>query len=417
MENWLKATHSRGTDLYSRKFSYMPQRRPYRIVILLVFFINGFLYSNCTGRLPELKDYFGVSDSVLGTMLFGTALGALAAMPLTGWLTTRFNSGKLMIASGILFCCAVPMIPLSHNLWIARAAFLLTGFFSGAMDITMNGQAVFVERAFGRTIMSSFHAAFSIGMALGAGSGALFAQYRCPLQVHLLIMAAGSIGVLIGVSAIVLRNQPGRSQAPATRSKTRNISPMIWLIAIVGFCGMTGEGSMVDWSAIYLHGTLGQSKAFSALAVGSFATAMTIGRLLGDRLIDAAGKPAMMIASCLTAISGLSIALLFVSPWIALGGFFLVGLGLSNIVPITYSTAGNIQGIDPAAGIAIASTIGYTGFFISPPTIGYLADGFGLRIGLCFVLGLLVLMLALILLLIRHERIRRFSAASQVPCP
>jgi MFS family permease len=411
LEKPLKGCYSPDKDLYTELFS-MPQKLQYRIAIVLVFFVNGFLYANVTGRLPELKDFFGVSDSVLGTMLFGTAIGALAAMPLAGWLTTRFNSGRLMIVCGILFCCMVPLIPFSHNWWIARAAFLLTGFFSGAMDITMNGQAIFVERSWSRTIMSSFHAAFSIGMALGAGTGALFANHHFGIQPHLWIMAAVCILVMAAVSPIVLRSQPTTRELPTTKSKARRIPPLIWLIAIVGFCGMTGEGSMVDWSALYLHTVVGESKAFSALAVGSFATAMTIGRIFGDRLTEAAGKPAMLLGSCISSIAGLAIALSFVSAPVALAGFFLVGLGLSNVVPITYSTAGNIRGMDPAAGIAIASTIGYSGFFVSPPTIGYLADSFGLRIGLCFVLGLLLVMLFFIFLLIRYERSQQTNAGN-----
>jgi MFS family permease len=176
----------------------------------------------------------------------------------------------------------------------------------------------------------------------------------------------------------------------------RRIPLLIWMIAIIGFCGMTGEGSMVDWSAIYMHTVVGKTKAFSALAVGSFATAMTIGRLFGDRLIDKAGKQFILFCSCFAAIAGLSIALLFISAPTVLIGFFLVGIGLSNVVPLTYSTAGNIKGIEPAAGIAIASTIGYSGFFVAPPAIGYLADTFGLRVGLCFTLLLFLIMLSVI---------------------
>lgn len=402
----MKGSFEPGRDLYPVKN---------RLAILLVFFVNGFLYANCTGRLPELKDFFNVSDGMLGTMLLGVAIGALAAMPLTGWLATRYNSGRLMISCGILFCFMVPLIPISQNIWMGRAAFLLTGFFSGAMDITMNGQAVFVERAYGRMIMSSFHAAFSVGMALGAGSGALFASHHYGVGPHLWVMSLLCVAVLVAVSPTVLRSQPATPPLAADRGKVQKIPTLIWLIAIIGFCGMTGEGSMVDWSAVYLHSVTGQSKAFSALGVGSFATAMTIGRLFGDRLIATIGKQTMLFGSCIAAIAGLSTAILFVSPWTALAGFFLVGLGLSNIVPIAYSAAGNLPGLDPAAGIAIASTIGYTGFFVSPPTIGYLADGFGLRVGLCFVLMLLLLMLVFIGLLTRQGHSRPMAADGGTP--
>ena len=380
----------------------MNKHLQYRIAVIVYFFVNGFVYANCTGRLPELKDFFRVSNSVLGTMLFMTAIGALVAMPLTGWLTTKYNSGKLAICAGLLFCCIIPFIPVSSNIWIGRMSFLMTGFFSGAMDITMNGQAVFVERAYKKTIMSSFHAAYSIGMALGAGSGALFANYHYPLLPQLLLVAIAGFIALAIVAPVILRDQPVSVKQQLEKGHRQRIPLLIWLIAIIGFCGMTGEGSMVDWSAIYMHTVVGKTKAFSALAVGSFATAMTIGRLFGDRLIDAMGKKTILFCSCFAAIAGLAIVLLFVNAPVVLIGLFLVGAGLSNVVPLTYSTAGNLEGIEPAAGIAIASTIGYSGFFVGPPVIGYLADSFGLRIGLCFTMILFLVMLSMILFITRR---------------
>jgi predicted MFS family arabinose efflux permease len=382
----------------------MNKHLQYRIAVITYFFVNGFVYANCTGRLPELKDFFGVSNSVLGTMLFMTAIGALVAMPLTGWLTTRYNSGKLTICSGLLFCCIIPFIPISSNIWIGRIGFLMTGFFSGAMDITMNGQAVFVERAYKKTIMSSFHAAWSIGMALGAGSGALFANYHYPLRPQLLLVAIAGFIALVISAPVILRAQPVSAKQQTVKGHRQKIPLLIWLIAIIGFCGMTGEGSIIDWSAIYMHTVIGKTKAFSALTIFSFGTAMTLGRLFGDRLIDAMGKKTILFCSCFTAIAGLAIVLLFVNATAVLIGLFLVGAGLSNVVPVTYSTAGNIKGIEPAAGIAIASTIGYSGFFVGPPVIGYLADSFNLRIGLCFTMLLFLVMLSMIRFVTRKER-------------
>ena len=375
----------------------------YRIAVLLFFFINGFLYANVTSRLPELKMHFGVSNSVLGTMLFTTAIGALVAMPLTGWLSTRYGSGLLVIYAGFFFCCVVPCIAFSPYIWLGRMSFFMTGFFSGAMDITMNAQAVLVERLYKKTMMSSFHAAFSIGMALGAGTGALFANYHLPLQHHLVYMSIFSVLVLAAVVPALLRNQREQPMAEKGANSRKKIPRGIWLLAIVGFCGMTGEGSMVDWSAIYTNTVVGSTKAFSALAVGAFATAMTIGRAFGDRLIDKAGKQTVLFCSCFSAIAGLGIVLTVISAPAAIAGFFLVGAGLSNVVPMTYSMAGNIKGVEPAAGIAFASTIGYSGFFIGPPVIGYLGDAYGLRIGLCFTLCLLLIMLSVILLIMRSR--------------
>jgi MFS family permease len=216
-------------------------------------------------------------------------------------------------------------------------------------------------------------------------------------------MSIASIAAVAAVSPIILRNQAGNTTVKGPKTRGQRIPFLIWMIAIIGYCGMTGEGSMVDWSAIYMHTVVGMTKAFSALAVGTFATAMTIGRLFGDYFIDRMGRRFILLFSCFAAIAGLSLALLLPTAPTVLMGFFLVGIGLSNVVPMTYSTAGNIKGIEPAAGIAIASTIGYAGFFVSPPVIGYLADGFGLRIGLAFPLLLFLVMLALILFLTRKD--------------
>jgi MFS family permease len=166
---------------------------------------------------------------------------------------------------------------------------------------------------------------------------------------------------------------------------------------------MTGEGSMADWSAIYMHKVVGESEAFGAIAFGIFGAAMTMGRLFGDFFTMRLGKYKLLIADSILAIFGLSIAILFPHPTVTLVGFFLVGLGLSTIVPIVYSTAGNTKGVAPSVGIAMATSIGNLGFFVGPPTIGYIADLLGLRVGLAFPVTLFLLMFIFIVLLLRSK--------------
>jgi fucose permease len=145
-----------------------------------------------------------------------------------------------------------------------------------------------------------------------------------------------------------------------------------------------------------LNKVVGESEGFAALGVASFAWAMFFGRLLGDFIIKNLGRRKVLIISCLLSVIGLAFTLSIVNAWVALVGFFLVGLALSNVVPIIYSMAGNTEGVSPSAGIAMATTVGYAGFFIGPPVIGYLADIFSLRIGLLFTLSLFVLMLVFV---------------------
>ncbi len=374
----------------------------HRISVSLFFFINGFLYGNWVARLPELKSFFSVSNSVLGTLLLMTSVGALVSMPLTGGLVRRIGDRRLTLIAGLLFAAFIPLVVVSHQLWLARLAFFLVGFSSGALDVSMNGQGVRVERLWAKSIMSSFHALFSIGMALGAATGFLFSYARISIETQLLLLSAGSIIVLLFASQNLLPSAADTTTEGSDKSRGKVIfTAYLIAISIIAFCGMTGEGSMADWSAIYLHTVAGATESFSAIAFFSFSAAMTVGRLSGDLLINRFGRQRMLVADCLVAIAGLVLALLVVSPYAIISGFFLVGLGLATIVPLVYSAAGNLEGMEPSAGIAAASTIGYTGFFFGPPLIGYLSDAFGLRMALCYPLLLFAVMFFLVRKFIR----------------
>ncbi len=370
-----------------------------RIAIGIFFFVNGFLYANWTARLPELKAFYDISNGTLGTLLFTTAAGALVSMPIAGWITGKYNNEMLTVLAGILFCSVIPLIPLSNDLWVARSCFFATGFFSGAMDVTMNGQAVLVEREWKKPIMSSFHALFSIGMAIGAGVSALFSRFHIILPAHFLVVSLAAIAAILSCARIIIRDPVALPLSITDKNSGTFRLPALAILplGIIAFCGMTGEGAMADWSAIYMHTVVGSTESFSALAFGVFGAAMTIGRIFGDRLTAALGKNTLLLLDVAVAITGLSLSLLFPYAWVSMIGFFMVGIGLATIVPIIYSTAGNTPGVSPSAGIAMASTIGYMGFFVGPPMIGHLADIFGLRTGLAYVVGLFIVMGVLII--------------------
>lgn len=386
-----------------------------RIAVSAFFGVNGFLYANWASRLPELQRFFGVNDARLGTLLFTLALGALVSMPFTGWLTAQFGSRRIAYFTGITTGIFILALPLYPNVWLASAVFFLLGMSNGAMDVAMNGQAVYVERQYGRTIMSSFHAVFSLGMAAGAATGGLCAKWHLPLNTHFLAIAVLGIATLLWATRHLIPDEANPAN-PANADggdadggghfqlPTKAILPL----GIIAFCCMTGEGSMADWSAIYMHKVVGSTEAFAAFAVGSFSVAMTIGRIFGDALTLRLGKRNLLIVDSVVAILGLSLALLVPHPWVALGGFFLVGLGLATVVPIVYSTAGNTPGVAPGVGIAMATTIGYSGFFIGPPTIGFLSEQFNLTAGLVFVLVLFGIMAAMVIVAIEPRRMRRY---------
>ncbi len=369
-----------------------------RIAVSTFFFINGFLYANWTARLPELQRFFGLNNAQLGSVLFCIALGSMVAMPFAGWLGSKFGSDAIVKVTALLFCVSIPLVAISQNEWLIRLCFFFLGAASGSMDVTMNGQAVLVERLWGKVIFSSFHAVFSIGMAIGAAVGGVFSNFQIPLQTHLTILAVLGTLPIIWASTKLIKDKPEVAEQVISEEKTDKFLALKTILpfGIIAFCCMTGEGSMVDWSAIFMNKVVGQSEVLSAWAFGTFGVAMTIGRVFGDYFTLKLGKQKLMLIDALLSMVGLGIALAFVSVWSTFIGFFLVGLGLSTIVPIVFSSAGNLKNISPSAGISMATSIGYTGFFIGPPTIGYLAEAFDLRVGLGFVLFLFVLMAGII---------------------
>ena len=367
-----------------------------RLAVALFFFTNGFQYANWVARLPEVEKLYNISHATLGTLLLCSAAGAITAMPFAGYLTVLFGSRRITIFTGATMASLLIMIPLLSNLWYIGALFFLFGVLSGSEDVAMNGQAVYVERMYQKPILSSFHGIWSVGTALGAGCGALMAKFEVALFNHFIVVSIFCLALILWASFNLISDEVSKIEmntegGTTFRLPTKAIVP----IGLIAFCGMTGEGSIADWSALYMNKEIGQSEAFSALTFGAFATAMTIGRIFGDYFTGKYGKRNMLIFNSLAAIGGLSLALLTAIPFIVLLGFFIVGLSLATIVPIVYSTAGNTEGVAPSVGIAMATTIGYAGFFVGPPIIGYLADIFNLRVGLLFTLFLFIVMLAL----------------------
>ena len=321
------------------------------------------------------------------------ALGAVIGMPFTGWLAVHYGSALITKLFAVVLCTAIAMIGFPSSLAVESIVFFAIGLFNGGMDVTMNEQAVLVERLWKKPIMSSFHGLWSVGMAVGAGTGALFSKSHISLSAHFISIAVLTAVILVWASQNLIKGKPAASGRESAFVLPKR---MIVPLGFIAFCGMLSEGSVGDWSAIFMNKVIGATESFSALAFGAFAAGMTTGRFTGDYFTLHYGKKKLLIADGLLAFTGFGIVLGFVSAWSTFLGFFLAGLGLATVVPLIYTTAGNAPGVSPSVGIAMATTIGYAGFFVGPPVIGYLADSFGLRIGLTFPMLLLVIMLGLI---------------------
>lgn len=365
---------------------------PARLAVKIIFFLNGFAHANYYSRLPRIQDQFGIDNGTLGVVLLSSSFGALLAMPFTGWLIMRNGSRSIGLLSVYMYCALVPFITISPNLVSLLVVFFLLGVSSGMLDVAMNAQAVMIEQRWGKPIMTSFHAFFSVGMMLGALSGALFSKMDTSLLTHFASITVVNLIVITIARYYLLHDKPEiKGEGPAFRLPS---AAMVG-IGIIAFCSMLGEGAMSDWSTNYMENFANASVSLAPIGLSAFAAAMTIGRIFGDRARLKYGDKKLMIVCGLISTAGLLISILFVSPFTVIAGFFIVGIGLSAIVPIAYSVAGNAKGLPSGVALAMVTTVGYSGFLFGPPIIGFLADFVTLRFALLLVLFLFLVMTAL----------------------
>lgn len=360
-----------------------------RVAIGLVFSVNGFAFASWVPHIPTVQARLGISAGQLGLALFGVAAGALVSMPIAGALTARFGSRRVTVISSVLFCLFVALPVRSTHFAMLAIALALTGAASGAMDVSMNAHGIVVEKRRGRPIMSSLHALYSLGGLLGAGSATLVLRAGIAPEAHLVAAAGLGLVVVLGAARFLLPGpepHAGRGHAFALPS-----GPLV-IFGWIAFFVMMAEGAMADWSAVYLRHTLAAAPGLAGAGFASFSLAMAAGRMTGDRLVAGLGPVAVVRGGGALAAVGLGAALLLHQPLGAVIGFGCVGLGLSNLIPIVFSTAGRTPGAVPGTAIAAVSTLGYGGFLAGPPLVGAVADLAGLPLAL----GLLVIFLALV---------------------
>ena len=363
---------------------------PSRLAVKIIFFLNGFVHANYFSRLPRIQEQFSIDNGVVGLVLLASSVGALIAMPFTGWLIIRNGSRRITIFGIFFYCALIPFIPWMPNLPSLMILFFILGVSSGMSDVAMNSQAVIVEKQMKRPIMTSFHALFSVGMALGAFAGAFFTEIGAGIFVHFAFVSALSLVTVFLARYYLVHDQPQvrASEGPAFRLPNAAMVS----IGVIAFCSMLGEGAMADWSTNYMENIAMANQALAPIGLSAFALAMTIGRIFGDGARVKFGDRSLMVACGLVATAGLCIAITFTHPFIVIAGLFIVGIGLSAIVPIAYSIAGHTKDLPPGVGLAMVTTVGYSGFLFGPPIIGFIAQWQNLRVALGFVALLFVVM-------------------------
>jgi len=369
---------------------------PARAAVGAAFFGNGFGIGIWAAQLPRFKAALGLSDGQLSLGLLAFSIGAVALMPVVGWAITVVGSRLATITAAFAFTATLLLVGLAPSLPLFVAASLLAGASNGTMDISMNTNATVVEKAWGTAIMSSFHAFFSLGGLAGAAlSGLLIALEFSIFQT--LLAACLGMGLLFVAAAFGMMSETKRAQDGEGHGFALPRGPVVVVAVLAMFCFVV-EGAMVDWTAIYLQTVAGADLQAAVTGFAAFSLAMTICRFLGDAVVRALGRARTVQVGGLLAASGLSLAILLPQPIPATLGFALVGFGLANVVPVLFSAAAQMEGIAPSVGVAMVATLGYGGYLMGPPLIGFGGDLVGLRV----MLGVLILFAIIIVILSRH---------------
>jgi len=356
----------------------LPSRRS-RLAVATIFFVNGAVLASWVAHIPGVKERHGIGDGSLGFVLLFMALGAVLALPLGGWLVDRFGSRLITSLAALVFCLALPWPLLSRDVTCLVTALVLLGACNAVLDVSMNAQAVAVERRYQRSIMSSFHALWSLGGVVGAAlSGLAMSLDALPAR-YLVATAIVAAAFVSGTLGWLVPSEPRRDGAAHIVGPP---SRRLLGLGLVAFLGLLAEGAMGDWSAVYLHDALGQSGAAAATGFAAFSLAMAVGRLWGDRLADGLGPRALLRASGAVAAAGLGVALIAGEPRVALAGFAAVGLGIANIIPVTFRSAGRVSDVPAGTALAAVATTGYLGYLAGPPLIGLVAETTSLPLGL-----------------------------------
>ncbi len=334
------------------------------------FLLHGILIGAWVPHIPLAKERLEVGPGVFGLALLAFAGGAVCAMPVAGVLINRFGSAILTAVTGLLFCLTF----FGPVLAPALPPFVLAGFamgmMIGSMDVAMNAHGIAVEKALKRPTMSMLHGGFSIGGAIGAFLGGALLEY----------FGATTQAIVIALLCAAIQLTAWRFYLPADVDKGLSGSHFAWPtratigLGLLCFLALMIEGSILDWAAIMMREKFQIDAGLAALGFGFYQGGMAAARLTGDWIRLRVGAVRMVVVSALLAAFGTMLALIAPSPYLAIAAFVFAGLGLGNIAPVLFAGGGRLEPDAPGRGIAAVTTLGYSGFLLGPPLIGFVAQ-------------------------------------------
>lgn len=350
-----------------------------RWALAAIFFVNGFMVGSWAPQIPLVLTRLSITESTLGLLILCFGIGAVVAMPFSGWLMSRFGERPVLRFVGLFQGIGLLLVVLCPTVATTAVAMVIFGALVGCTDVAMNAATVTLERFMSRAVMSSMHGFWSLGGFAGGGFGGFFLEGYGSLT-HGIVVAVVAVGISLAAIPYLLgagRLPSAQANSSETSGTSALRSPKIYLLGLMAMFLFVSEGAVLDWGALYMNQERGADLAVAGLAYAFFAGAMAFMRFVGDIVRNRFGAvPTLRICS-LVAAASMFAAALAPTPLLVIIAFAICGLAVANTVPIVFSAAGNLPGTSSGAGMSVVTTMGYSGILLAPSGIGFVAESVG----------------------------------------
>lgn len=356
-----------------------------------MFFTNGVLFSALLPRYPELKEHFGLSDVQFGLTVVGFAAGAICAAAAAAPLIRRWGATRVTWAGSVALATMMAVAGGSPTVWVFAAALFVAGVLDAVVDAAQNVAGIAVERSYGRSIINSMHAVWSLGAATGGAIGAVSAALDVPIGLQMIVNGTAWSLVALIASRLVKAGaalQPVVEERPVpTRAGSRRAWRLLAPLVLLAICGTLIEDIANNWAVLFMRDETTAPVAVAGLAITVMIGAQFVGRLLGDRMTDRWGRESVARAGGVLIAMGMGVAAVSPTAAVALAGFALAGFGSATLVPAAFAAADRVPGLSAGTGVAMLGWLMRLGFLLTSPSVGALSDATDLRVALVIPVG------------------------------
>jgi hypothetical protein len=362
-----------------------------RAATVVVFFVTGAVFASWGARIPAVQDELGLSTGGLAVAILGVEAGAVAGLPLGGMLVTGLGSRTCLRLGFSVYPPAMVAVALAPSLAALAGALAVTAAANSVVDVAMNAQGVELERRFGRPVLSGMHAGHSFGVLAGGLVGTAAAALAIGVPAHFAAVAVlGTLAGLLATTALV--REPLRDGGPLLARPSGRLA----VLGAIAFCAFLIDGTAANWTAVHLRSEHAAGPALAAAGFSAFALTVALGRLAGDRVVAALGRPRTVRAAGLLVTAAAAIVVAAPSAAAAVTGWALLGAGVAVVAPAVLGAAPAASPLPPPVAIAAVTTVGYLGSFTGPPALGAIAEltGLSAALGLLAAAGATVVLLS-----------------------